>query len=92
MNPADAYVEDFLRDIPKSHVLTLDVIARPLRPGETASGVTLSGSTIIRDATRAIIGAHGPVHVVDDGREIGVVSSEDVLALIAGEHSPEMGD
>ena len=35
---------------------------------------------------------HGPVHVVDDGREIGVVSSEDVLALIAGEHSPEMGD
>ena len=53
---------------------------------------TLSGSTIIRDATRAIIGAHGPVHVVDDGREIGVVSSEDVLALIAGEHSPEMGD
>ena len=92
MNPADAYVEDFLRDIPKSHVLTLDVIARPLRPGETASGVTLSGSKIIRDATRAISGAHGPVHVVDDGREIGVVSSEDVLALIAGEHSPEMGD
>lgn len=92
MNPADAYVADFLRDIPKSHVLTLDVIARPLRAGETASTAPLPGETIIRDATSTIINAHGPVRVVRDGHEIGVVSSEDVLALIAGEHSPEMGD
>ena len=34
LHPADAYVEDFLRDIPKSHVLTLETIARPLREGE----------------------------------------------------------
>ena len=92
MNPADAYVADFLRDIPKSHVLTLDVIARPMRAGEPASTVVLPGEMIIRDATSTIINAHGPVRVVRDGHEIGVVSSEDVLALIAGEHSPEMGD
>jgi glycine betaine/proline transport system ATP-binding protein len=28
-NPADAYVEDFTRDVPKSHVLTVRTIARP---------------------------------------------------------------
>ena len=92
LNPADAYVEDFLRDIPKSHVLTLAAIARPAEPGERTDGPTLPSDMIIKDATHAIINAHGPVQVVDDGRVIGVVTTEDVLVLIAGDPASELDD
>jgi glycine betaine/proline transport system ATP-binding protein len=92
LNPADAYVADFLRDIPKSSVLSLAAIARPLRAGEPTSGPALPGSTVIRDATPAIIDAHAPVRVVDAaGAELGVVGSEDVLALVAGDVAAEPG-
>ena len=92
LHPADPYVEDFLRDIPKSHVLTLDVIARPLREGEATDGPSLPGEMIIKEATPTIIAAHGPVRVVQDGRDLGVVDSDDVLMLIAGDTASELGD
>jgi len=92
LHPADAYVEDFLRDIPKSHVLRLGDIARPLRADEPADGPVLPGETIIKEATPAIIAAHGPVRVMTDGREVGVVGSEDVLALVAGDAGSELAD
>jgi hypothetical protein len=38
-----------------------------------------------------IIDAHGPVRVVVDGHEVGVVGSEDVLALVAGDGAAEPG-
>jgi len=89
LHPADAYVEDFLRDIPKSHVLSLGDIARPLRPGEAADGPALPGETMITAATPAIIAAHGPVRVMVGGGEVGVVGSDDVLSLIAGDGASE---
>lgn len=92
LHPADAYVQDFLRDIPKSHVLTLDVIARPRRSDEPADGPKLPGDVIIKEATHAIIAAHGPVRVMEGDREIGVVGSDDVLTLIAGDPVSELDD
>lgn len=92
LNPADAYVEDFLRDIPKSHVLSLGNIARPLRPGEASDGPAVPGDMIVKDATHAIISAGGPVRVMVDGHEIGVVGSDDVLALVAGDAAADPDD
>jgi glycine betaine/proline transport system ATP-binding protein len=83
-NPKDDYVANFVRDIAKSHVLTLKYLARPLRSDETAASIELASNTIIREATSKILDAHHPVHVVDNGKSIGVVSAEDVLGLIAG--------
>ena len=37
-SPADDYVENFVRDIPRSHVLTLRWIMRDAGPGEAADG------------------------------------------------------
>ena len=37
-SPADEYVENFTRDIPRSHVLTLRWIMRPPEPGEVTDG------------------------------------------------------
>ena len=92
LHPADAYVEDFLRDIPKSHVLTLETIARPLREGETGDGPAMPGSTIIKEATHQIIASVAPVRVMDGDAMVGYVGSDDVLSLIAGDRDSELGD
>ena len=84
-NPADAYVTDFIRDIPKSHVLTVRAIARPLRPEEDSTGPEIDVTTIVREATPVIIGAGRPVRVMEAGVLIGVVTSDDVLRLIGND-------
>jgi glycine betaine/proline transport system ATP-binding protein len=83
-NPIDDYVANFVRDIPKSHVLSLKYLARPAAPGEDTDGPELSSSMIIRDAAQVILQTHKPIRVNDNGKALGVVSSEDVLRLISG--------
>jgi glycine betaine/proline transport system ATP-binding protein len=91
-NPIDDYVADFTRDIPKSHVLTLHAIARPIQDGEDLDGPELQASTVIRDATPVILEARRPVKVVDGTTLVGVVTPHDVLRLISGdvEHAIEV--
>lgn len=84
-NPADEYVADFVRDVPKSHVLTLGAIARPAAAGESLDGPRLDADTLIRDASPTIADASGPVAVVANGQVVGVVTSDDVLRLISNE-------
>jgi glycine betaine/proline transport system ATP-binding protein len=84
-SPADEYVANFVLDFPKSHVLTLRWIARPASNDSELQGPALPATMVIRDASRAVLDANGPVRVVDDaGNVIGVVSSEEILAVIAG--------
>jgi len=81
-NPADEYVADFTRDVPKSHVLTVRTIARPLASSELVSDRTLAATTIIRDATEAVISSPGAVSIVDNGQTIGVIAAQDILRLL----------
>lgn len=83
-NPADEYVANFVRDIAKSHVLTLAHLARPATADEAIDGPELPSSTIIREAAQVILQTHKPVRVNNNGKFLGVVSSEDVLRLISG--------
>ena len=85
--PADDYVRDFTRDIPRSHVLTMRWIARPLGEGEAADGPEVSPDLIIRDSIPIVSGAAAPARVVEDGRLLGVVSRDDLLTVIAGQGS-----
>lgn len=83
-NPADEYVANFVRDIAKSHVLTLKHLARKAQAGEATDGPELAANTIIRDAAQVILESHKPVRVNENGTALGIVSSEDVLRLISG--------
>jgi glycine betaine/proline transport system ATP-binding protein len=83
-HPADEYVANFVRDIAKSHVLTLRYIARAPRDGEATDGPELSADMIIRDACNLIIADSRPIRVSDNGKALGVVSSDDVLRIISG--------
>ena len=71
-NPADEYVANFVRDIAKSHVLTLKHLARQAEPGEATDGPELAANTIIRDAAQVILQSHKPVRVSDNGTALGL--------------------
>jgi glycine betaine/proline transport system ATP-binding protein len=83
-SPADEYVTNFVRDIPRSHVLTLRWIMRDAELGED-DGPRLDVSTTVRKAVPVIVGNERPVCAVEDGRVVGVVDKAAVLTAIAGE-------
>ncbi|WP_084965601.1 quaternary amine ABC transporter ATP-binding protein [Thermoactinospora rubra] len=83
--PADDYVRDFVSDVPRSHVLTLRWIMREPQPGDDLDGPVLGPDVVIRDAVRAVLSAERPVRVVDGERLLGVVTSAEILEVIAGE-------
>jgi glycine betaine/proline transport system ATP-binding protein len=83
-SPADEYVENFVRDIPRSHVLTLRWIMRPPGPGED-DGPLLPVDTTVRDAVPVIAESEKPVRAVERGTVVGVVDRISVLKAIAGE-------
>jgi glycine betaine/proline transport system ATP-binding protein len=83
-SPADEYVANFVRDIPRSHVLTLRWIMRDARPGEE-DGPKLDVGTTVKRAVPLIAGSDQPVCAVQNGKIVGVVDKEAVLTAIAGE-------
>jgi glycine betaine/proline transport system ATP-binding protein len=83
-SPADEYVENFVRDIPRSHVLTLRWIMRDPVDGE-ADGPKLDVRTTVRKAIPVIVSSERPVCAVEGDRIVGVVDKETVLTAIAGE-------
>jgi len=85
--PADDYVENFTRDIPRSHVLTLRWIMREPGPDDATDGPRLDVRTTMRKALPALAGSEKPVCCMEDGRMIGIVDREAVLHAIAEEGS-----
>jgi glycine betaine/proline transport system ATP-binding protein len=84
-SPADEYVENFVRDIPRSHVLTLRWIMRQPEAGEADDGPMLDVTTTIRDALPVIAATEQPIRAVEDGRVVGFVDRIAALRAIAEE-------
>jgi glycine betaine/proline transport system ATP-binding protein len=84
-SPADEYVENFTRDIPRSQVLTLRWIMRELTPGEEADGPRLDVRTTMRNAVSVLIASEKPVCAIENGRVVGIVDRAAVLEAIAEE-------
>ena len=82
--PADDYVRDFTREVPRADVLTLRWIMRPATDADPADGPELGPDVVIREAARTVLAADRPVRVVDGGRLLGVVGDEEILAVVAG--------
>ena len=84
-SPADDYVENFVRDIPRSHVLTLRWIMRDARAGEETGPTIDVRHDRCADAIPLIVGSEKPVCATDGDMIVGVVDREAVLTAIAGE-------
>jgi glycine betaine/proline transport system ATP-binding protein len=83
--PADDYVADFVRDVPKAHVLTLRWIMRDVRPDDAMGGPSFSVDTVIRTAVHVAAATDLPIRVIDGARLVGVVDRRQILTAIAGE-------
>jgi len=82
--PADDYVRDFVRDVPRAHVLTLRWIMRPPRPDESLEGPEFGADMVVIEAARPVLDAGRPVKIVEDGRLLGVVTGDEIFAALAG--------
>jgi glycine betaine/proline transport system ATP-binding protein len=92
-SPADDYVANFVRDVPRTNVLTLRWIMRDPAPGEESSGPELPVGTTVKDALTIVASTKRPVRAVENGRVVGVVDREAVLNAMAGGDEPrERGD
>jgi glycine betaine/proline transport system ATP-binding protein len=87
--PADGYVADFVREVPRADVLTLRWIVRPEHDGEVVADQSLPATTVIRDAVPRVLRAGAPVPVTDGARRIGVVDAEQLLPALVG-HRPQV--
>jgi glycine betaine/proline transport system ATP-binding protein len=90
--PADDYVRDFTREVPKSHVLTLRWVMRPPTAEDSHEGVQLPSTTVIRDAARKslAVGSH-PIQVVDDDKLVGMVDEAAIFRAVVAEDTETLG-
>ena len=82
--PADEYVADFVRDVPKSHVLTLRWVMRDPTPDDAMDGPSFPAETVIRTAVHVAAATDKPIRVLDGDVLVGVVDRAQILTAIAG--------
>jgi len=83
--PADDYVKEFVSDVPKSHVLTLRWVMRPVDDSLPSDAPVLQSDVIVREAARVVLAHHGPVQVAEGEHIIGMVDDEDILRVVVAE-------
>jgi glycine betaine/proline transport system ATP-binding protein len=81
-HPADDYVADFTKDVPRAHVLTARVIMRPANAQALADGPTVAPETIVQDLIAIVAETDRTIRVVDDGAVVGVVDRDAVMAAL----------
>ncbi|MBA3690653.1 MAG: glycine/betaine ABC transporter ATP-binding protein, partial [Actinobacteria bacterium] len=77
-HPADEYVADFTRDVPRAHVLTARTIMRAGN-GEVDYAGDVPVTTIVQDILPMVVGSERPFRVIDRGDQVGVVDRRAVL-------------
>ncbi|WP_374119224.1 quaternary amine ABC transporter ATP-binding protein [Streptomyces odontomachi] len=82
-SPADDYVRDFVRDVPREQVLTVRNAMRPADPDERDRGPEIAPGATVSEAIEAVAGTGFPVRVMEDGRCLGIVDHERLLNVIA---------
>jgi glycine betaine/proline transport system ATP-binding protein len=83
-HPADDYVADFTRDVPRAHVLTVRTIMRSPN-GDADYAGDVDASEVVQDLLVRVAEEHRPFRVVEDGSQIGVVDRTAVLAAMIEE-------
>ena len=83
-SPADDYVREFVRDVPREQVLTARTAMRPASLVESAEGPALTPDATVSEAIEAVARTGSPARVMDHGKCLGVVDHEQLLGVVAG--------
>jgi len=85
--PADDYVADFVREVPRADVLTVRWITRAATAGEALADQPLPATTVIRDAIARVLHTDRPIPIVDGTEHLGVIDSDQLLPALIGHRS-----
>ncbi|MFE9169955.1 glycine betaine/L-proline ABC transporter ATP-binding protein [Streptomyces kebangsaanensis] len=91
-SPADDYVRDFVRDVPREQVMTVRRAMRPASEEDAGNGPAVPPEATVAEAIEAVARAGAPARVVDEGRCVGVVDSDALLGVVAGVAAPGDAD
>ncbi|WP_406458242.1 glycine betaine/L-proline ABC transporter ATP-binding protein [Streptomyces sp. NBC_00876] len=83
-SPADDYVRDFVRDVPRAQVVTVRAAMRPAAGSEGVNGPALAPDATVSEAIEAVVRTGETARVVDGGRCLGVVDHACLLGVVAG--------
>ncbi|MGW1889489.1 quaternary amine ABC transporter ATP-binding protein [Streptomyces sp. NPDC002004] len=83
-SPADDYVREFVRDVPREQVMTVRTAMRPADSDEVGRGPAVAPGATVSEAIEAVARTGFPARVMDDGRCLGVVDHEQLLGVVAG--------
>jgi glycine betaine/proline transport system ATP-binding protein len=80
-NPADDYVADFTKEVPRAHVLTARSIMAPPN-GASAFGGDIAAGTVVQDLIGHFASSDLPLRVIDGDEVLGVVDRAAVMAAL----------
>ncbi|WP_432109108.1 quaternary amine ABC transporter ATP-binding protein [Streptomyces sp. AA1529] len=83
-NPADDYVRDFVRDVPREQVISVRRAMRPAEGTEAETGTEVAPDTLVSTAIETVARTGEHCRVVEDGRLLGVVDHASLLIVVAG--------
>jgi glycine betaine/proline transport system ATP-binding protein len=82
-HPADSYVADFIRDVPRAHVLTARTIMEPVSAGNGQTyGSDISPDTVVQELLPLVVNSDLPLRVIEGDVTIGVVDRTAVLTAM----------
>ena len=84
-HPADDYVADFTKDVPRAHVLTARSIMRAVDDRGGGDGPTVAPGTVVQELIPLVAAGEATIRVVEGETVVGVVDRDAVMAsLIEG--------
>ncbi len=83
-SPADEYVRDFVRDVPREQVMTVRTAMRPADADEIEEGPAVGPDATVFEAIEAVARSGAAVRVMQNGRCLGVVDHAGLLGVVAG--------
>jgi glycine betaine/proline transport system ATP-binding protein len=87
ITPADGYVSDFTRDVPRAHVLTARSIMAPPAGRDGDSRPAVPAETLLQDLIPLVADTDEPLRVVDGERTVGVVDRSAVMRALVEERT-----
>lgn len=84
-HPADDYVADFTRDVPRTHVLTARAIMRPANGHTPTDAPRVAPTTLVQDLIPMVADADRTIWVVDGDDVVGIIDRGSVMTALVEE-------
>ncbi|HEY6566980.1 MAG TPA: glycine betaine/L-proline ABC transporter ATP-binding protein [Actinomycetota bacterium] len=85
-SPADDYVAEFTKEVPRAHVLTARAIMRPVNGDLPTDGPTVPVTTVVQDMIPIVARADLTIRITDGETVVGLVDRDAVMSALVEEH------